>query len=256
MAREAFHPRPCETHAESHEFVSKPPNHRAAITHPPLHHPSFGHGTNTRPINATPVPPACSSMSPWPALAQTGVSSNPSSNPPSLTPFPRAPELDPLRLSNGVSLRMAQVWSPLLLSRRNPRLGRRQKHTNGSLVSAQHGIRPSHVSFSFAPPTIRMSPLLGSPFTPPPTLPARPSSCRSWGRWISIKQPPRIPIFAVFLPLPYPSHSSLIFTYNPLNPLGNLAAVCNSLAAAALIPLLRVLSVVHCKKSAPFRHPR
>lgn len=183
MAREAFHPRPCETHAESHELVSKPPNHRAPITHPPLHHSSFGHGTNTRPINATPVPPACSSMSPWPVLAQTGVSSQPSSNPPSLTPFPRAPELDPLRLSNGVSLRMAEVWSPLLLSRRNPRLVVVARDTLTGVWSVPSMAYARAMSRSRSRRQLSECLLFSAPrlLPPPPPLPARPKQLPKLG---------------------------------------------------------------------------
>lgn len=232
----------------SHPITARPSLIRRSITHPSAM--AATAGPSMLPRFPQPVQP-CRPGRPWPKL---GLAANPSSNTPVVDALPpRARTRPPTAIKWRFSEHGPGVVAAATVPSKTSSRGRLQTHTNGNLVSAQHGIRPSHVSF--APPTIRMSPLFGSPFTPPP-LPARPSSCRCWGRWISIKQPPRIPIFAVFLPLPYPSHSSLIFTHNPLNPLENLAAVCNLLAAAALISLLRVLSVVHCKKSAPFRHPR
>ncbi|KAH8694811.1 hypothetical protein BGZ61DRAFT_36499 [Ilyonectria robusta] len=181
MAREAFHPRPCETHAESHELVSKPPNHRAAITHPPLHHPSFGHGRNTSPSMLPqfpqPVHP-CRPGRPWPKL---GLAANPSSNPPSLTPFPRAPELDPLRLSNGVSLSMAKVWSPLLLSRRNPRLVAVARGTLTGVWSVPSMAYARAMSRSRSRRRLSECLPFSAPRSLPPTLPARPKQLPKLG---------------------------------------------------------------------------
>lgn len=145
----------------SHPITARPSLIRRSITHPSAM--AATAGPSMLPRFPQPVQP-CRPGRPWPKL---GLAANPSSNTPVVDALPpRARTRPPTAIKWPFSEHGPGAVAAATVPSKTSSRGRLQTHTNGNLVSAQHGIRPSHVSF--APSTIRMSPLFGSPFTPTP----------------------------------------------------------------------------------------